>query len=137
MLRQLLISFCIFLSIAIIALLVVFVGKGFGYWNEAPSFLWPTLIVLTLVTLTFHAGSLYWTSLRPTNFAQLFLLSLVMKLMLYLGYAFVMIIMDPTHAPANVLFFFSIYVPFTLVETVTVYRKISAKQALEPTKKNF
>jgi hypothetical protein len=56
---------------------------------------------------------------------QLYLLSMVVKLIAFLAYNLVMVLDDRKGAMANVLYFLLVYFIFTAVEIAFLYKRIS------------
>ena len=91
-------------------------------FKSTPSFLWQTVILLNFTTAV-----IFFYLIRSDKglFVQLYLLTLVIKLFAYAGYNLVVILEDRPNAGANVGFFFILYLIFTTLELVFLYRKIS------------
>ena len=62
---------------------------------------------------------------KGSYFVQLYLLSMVIKLIGYLAYNLVIILEDRKAASGNVVYFLMVYFIFTVVEIGFLYRKIS------------
>lgn len=135
--KALLIIFLMLSVLTVLALAVTFYGLSAGYWSALPGFMWPTTLGLLVITVSVHALSLHLADSRPQEFVQFFLLIMVVKLLIYMIYNLVMILNEPREALANVIFFFSLYISFTLVETLFMFNKIAGKQHVEEVKKNF
>ncbi|HMP98473.1 MAG TPA: hypothetical protein PKC24_01750 [Cyclobacteriaceae bacterium] len=60
------------------------------------------------------------------DFTQLFLLLMVLKLIFYLAYNTIFILIDTPGATANVVYFFSLYILLTLMESIFLFREINA-----------
>jgi len=87
-----------------------------------PSFFYTTLLFLVLGT------GLVYTYLYKSDksvFIQTYMLTMVLKLLAYLAYAFIMVMQDKEGAFANVVFFMVLYFTYTLLELVFLYRRIS------------
>ena len=87
-----------------------------------PSFLWATLPFL-LTTTTWIFRRIYHSE-RP-KFMTRYLLSLVVKVLIYLAYLVVIILMDRPGAVPNAVFFLALYVAFTFIEIYFLYPKVS------------
>ena len=87
-----------------------------------PSFLWPTLL-LTL-SVTFVIFKRVYESGRD-RFVLLFLGTLVLKLLIFLGYIVAVILLDRSGATANVVFFLACYLVFSFVEILILYPRVS------------
>lgn len=90
---------------------------------EVPTFLYETTWLVAIIT-----GILFvylYRSKRGTWFVQLYLLSMVAKIVAYLVYNTIVVLDAPRHATANVLYFLIVYLVFTVLEIALLYRKIS------------
>jgi hypothetical protein len=115
-----------FLTLAAAALLLVtaaYGSLGQPWFQALPSYFFQTLILLL-----FGTGMLYiylYRFNRQDLFVHIYLLSMVVKLLAYGVYNFFMIMDDEGGAVANVAWFMLLYLIFTLLEIVFLYRKIS------------
>jgi len=115
-----------FLSLASVALLLVI-----GAWamvDQAWIKSLPSFFFQTLALLLFGTGLLFVYLYRfgqPSLFIQLYLLSMIVKLLAYGAYIFFMIIEDRTEALQNVIWFMLLYFIFTILEVFFLHRKIS------------
>jgi hypothetical protein len=120
-----------FISLAVATAVVagvVQLGADRG-WFECPSF-----FVMTLVFLVFSTSVIFvylYKANKPTFFLQLYLFSMVLKLLAYCGYNFMMILNDRASAVGNVVFFMVTYFLFTVVEIMFLYWKISGQNPSE------
>ncbi|MFZ6009662.1 MAG: hypothetical protein ACOYXT_04880 [Bacteroidota bacterium] len=106
-------------SAVIVAL--VFLGTTREMINK-PTFLFETTVFL------FFGTSVVFVYLYRVNhqiFVQLYLLSMVVKLIAYGGYNFFMIMTDRKGALGNVTLFMVMYFVFTWLEIAFLYEKIS------------
>jgi hypothetical protein len=101
---------------------VVLLAASSGYFIK-PSFFLKTLVLLTFSTAVIYVY-LYKAS-KPEFFLQLYLLTMVVKLLAYCAYNLVMILKDKPAAVGNVIFFMVTYFLFTLLEIGFLYRKIA------------
>ena len=102
---------------------VAYGSVGQPWLNELPSYFFQTLILLL-----FGTGLLYiylYRFNRQDLFVHIYLLSMVVKLLAYGAYNFFMIIDDEAGAVSNVSWFMLLYLIFTLLEIVFLYKKIS------------
>jgi len=129
MLRPLALISIILTLLAITAVFLTNYGVRSGIWPLEPTFMWPSVSGLFIITISVHALSLLLLQKRPHDFVPLFLLIMVVKLLFYMIYNLVMILGDPISAPANVVFFFSVYISFTIVETVLIFVRINNQKA--------
>jgi hypothetical protein len=108
---------------ALLLVAVAYGSVGQAWLKELPSYFFQTLILLL-----FGTGLLYiylYRFNRQDLFVHIYLLSMVVKLLAYGAYNFFMIIDDEAGAVANVSWFMLLYLIFTLLEIVFLYRKIS------------
>jgi len=96
-----------------------------GWIPQIPSYLYETTWVVTLFTLILFVY--LFRSGHRSYFVQLYLLSMVIKLIAYLGYNLIIILQDRKGAFTNVVYFLVVYVLFTAVEIGFLYRKISPR----------
>jgi hypothetical protein len=89
-------------------------------FDQLPTYRWESLILLNFTTAV-----VFFYLIRSDRglFVQLYLLTLVIKLFAYAGFNLV-IILNP-NAAANVAFFFVVYLIFTTLELIFLYRKVS------------
>ena len=112
---SLLISSCVIVG------LFFLLDNQFDFASE-PTFLWQSVILLNFTTAVIF---FYLIRSEKGLFVQLYLLTLVIKLFAYAGYNLVIILKDRVNAGANVSFFLVLYLVFTTLELVFLYRKIS------------
>lgn len=108
---------------ALLMMAVAYGSVGQPWLNELPSYFFQTLILLL-----FGTGLLYiylYRFNRQDLFVHIYLLSMVVKLLAYGAYNFFMIIDDEAGAVSNVSWFMLLYLIFTLLEIVFLYKKIS------------
>lgn len=99
-----------------------FLQRG-GYLDIFPTFLIETCVFLFLSTVLIF----YYLIRRGHGaFVQLYLLTMVIKLLAYGGYNIFMILEDRPNAGLNVGFFMITYILFTTIELVFLYRRISS-----------
>ena len=94
-----------------------------GWIPEVPTFLYETTWLVAIVTSILFVY--LYRSERGTWFVQLYLLTMVAKIVAYLVYNTIIVLEEPTHATANVLYFLVVYLVFTTLEIALLYRKIS------------
>ena len=88
----------------------------------------PSFFFLTLILLLFGTGLIFvylYRFDRQDLFVHIYLLSMVVKLLAYGAYNFFMVMEDEAGAVANVAWFMIVYLIFTVLEIVFLYRKIS------------
>jgi len=100
-------------------------GTLLGYsqhWiSEKPSFLYETLILFIFGTTLIYRY-LYKVE-KPGSFVQLYLLTIVVKLIVFGAYALAIIMKDSAGASANAIFFIISYFIFTGLETGFLYNR--------------
>ena len=104
-----------------VSLLVVGVAAWcvawFGRWlNIAPVAAGVAEAILFVATLLVYA--LVTHASDPQRFTQMYLLSIVVKMLVTCVVIVVLILVDKNHARGNVLFLFVVYVLFTIVEVI-------------------
>lgn len=96
-------------------------------WTQPlPSFFYQTLIFLVFTTTTIFVY-LYKVN-KPDFFVQLYLLTMAVKLVAYGAYNLLMVLKDKSGAAENVVFFMILYLVFTTLEIVFLYRKITGSE---------
>lgn len=112
-------------SVAVLCVCVMLVALRFSWIVSMPSFFYQTLILLVTTTLVIYR---YLIRIKqPDFFVQLYLLTIAVKLLAYGGYITWMIINDKSGAISNVAVFLILYVAFTILEIVFLYRRISTQ----------
>lgn len=115
-----------FLALAVASLVLVVAAYGLlgQPWLETlPSYFYQTLLLLL-----FGTGLIYvylFRFNRQDLFVHIYLLSMVVKLLAYGAYNFFMITGDQAGAVANVGWFMLLYLIYTGLEIIFLYRKIS------------
>jgi hypothetical protein len=84
------------------------------------SFFWENLIFLGTTTAVLF---MYVYRSGTDSFVQIYLLTMVVKLLAYGGYMSFVILTDKAGAFANVVSFLSAYLVFTLLEIIFLYRR--------------
>ena len=126
--KSLIVLSLILIVLATIALVITHLGIAYAHWQAEPTYMWPSIIGLFVLTVSIHRLSLYLSESRPNDFVPFYLLIMVSKLLIYLIYNLVMIVSAPLSAPANVVFFFGVYISFTLAETILIFIKINSRK---------
>lgn len=91
-----------------------------------PSFFVKTLIFLSAITIIIYVY-LYRVN-KPDFFLQLYLLTMVFKLVAYCVYNYIMITRDRAGAINNVIFFMVTYFIFTILEIGFLHVKITGRK---------
>lgn len=116
-----------FLLVLIISTLIAGGGTwllvDLGTLPVLPSFFYQTLVLLP--ACTFFIYRYLVKANNPAVFTQLYLLTMVIKLIAFLTYNMIMVFEDRAGAVPNVLFFLSLYVLFTALEVIFLYRRIN------------
>ena len=90
----------------------------------------PSFIYQSVIFLAFTTGIIYrylYNLSKPSDFVQLYLMLMVIKLIAFLGYNVFMVMKDKGEAKYNVLFFLIAYFAFTFLEIVFLHRQINSK----------
>lgn len=96
-----------------------------GWIPQLPTFLYETTWLVALFTIILFIY--LFRSDKGSYFVQLYLLSMVIKLIAYLAYNLIIILKDRDGASTNVVYFLLVYFVFTAVEIGFLYRKISPR----------
>jgi hypothetical protein len=116
--------FALLLTAGLILALVKFTVYS-GWIQRAPTSALPTLILMVLSTAIIYR---YLYRLQnPSQFVILYLLLMVMKLVLYLGYNIFLVLKRGSDAVPNVVFFLIVYCTFTALEIGFLYRHINRR----------
>ena len=113
--------------LALMAAAFLLVAVAYGLVGQPWLKTLPSYFFQTLVLLLFGTGLLYvylYRFNRQDLFVHIYLLSMVVKLLAYGAYNFIMILDDEAGAVANVAWFMLVYLIFTLLEILFLYRKI-------------
>lgn len=115
-----------------VVLLALAVAVAGGTWllHVNGNVAWPSFFTETLILLIFSTALIFgylYRSDKPDFFVQLYLLSMVVKLVAYGAYMFVVILDDAPGAVANVVFFMATYFIFTVAEIAFLHRKITRR----------
>ena len=94
------------------------------YWIPSlPSFFYQTILFVLFATFVIFRY-LYRID-KPDLFVRLYLLTMVLKFIAFGAYNLLVILEDRSGAAANVVLFLVLYLLFTALEIVFLYRKIS------------
>jgi len=88
------------------------------------------LLLATIVLFRVMSGTA-----DPQKFTQVYLLSIVAKILLACALIVVLILIDKSHARSNVIFLFVMYVLFTVIEVVFLVRLRSARSGAKKNQK--
>jgi hypothetical protein len=91
--------------------------------EHQPSFLYQTLIFLFLTTIGLYRFLLKTKEDRPDFFVQLFLLTLVVKLIASSVYLFIMV-QSQAEPASDIVFFMAVYIVFTALEIAFLYKRV-------------
>ena len=94
---------------------------------EEVSYPYLSVAVLYVVILLIFLASLF--TVTPQLFVQIVIAGTAVKLLLFAAYNFYMIYTDPSHARANVLYFFVGYVIFTVLEITSLFQVIRSSRS--------
>ena len=111
------------LAVGVCALLITLLSVSLGWIESPPSYYVQSLLILGIFTVVIYR---YLDRLKnPEIFVQIYLLSMMVKLIAYGVYVVLMIIDDKAGANQNVVFFLVLYVLFTALEVGFLHRKIA------------
>ena len=118
------IRFFVVLSVAALAIAGIMMLAIHLTWIDAlPSFFYQTILFLAFAT--FVVFRYLYKADKPGFFVQLYILTMAVKFIAYGVFNVIVIREDPAGAANNVAFFILIYLVFTALEVVFLYRKIS------------
>ena len=114
--------------VCVLLVFSIFYGGTHGYF-AAPSFTYEIIAFLGLSTVLFYTYLLKKISKNPQDFTTAFLLTLVLRFLLFAAFMLVIILMDKSGANGNALFFMVAYVILTVVEVAFLYQKVMATKS--------
>lgn len=94
-----------------------------GWIAEVPSFLYESTVLMAFITTVIFVY--LYRSKKASHFTQLYLLSMVVKLIAALVFVVLIVVIDRPGAVANAVYFMVSYFVFTAVEVGFLYPKIS------------
>lgn len=115
----------VLIVIAVIVAGITWLLFNAGQIPAMPSFFYQTLLLLTLSTGVIYRYLLKMN--KPALFTQMYLLTMVVKLIAYLAYNLIVVLEDRSGSVLNVVFFLVLYLVFTAVEVIFLYRKITTR----------
>ncbi|HNP07419.1 MAG TPA: hypothetical protein PKN99_07315 [Cyclobacteriaceae bacterium] len=115
--------------IALLVCAMMIVAVSYLIFPVFPSFFFQTIILLFLGAAGIYYYLVDIKDEKPKYFAQLYLLSLSVKLIAYGAYILFVLLKSPNHAAANAGVFMATYILFTALEVGFLYRKISEKKS--------
>ena len=101
----------------------VFVGEQQHWFDMTPSFAFEIILFLGLSTLVIFYFLMKHT--RSTSFTQVYLLSMVLKMLAYVTFILVIIFSDTGGAVANAVVFLVAYFLFTGLEVGFLFSRIN------------
>jgi hypothetical protein len=107
------------------ALTLIILSLALWGIERQPAFLYQTLIFLFLTTIGLYRFLLKTKEERPDYFVQLFLLSLVIKLIASSVYLFILV-QGLTEPATDVVLFMAVYIVFTALEIAFLYRRVDS-----------
>lgn len=115
--------------IALLVCAMVIVAASYLVLPVLPSFFFQTIILLFLGAAGIYYYLVDIKNDKPKYFAQLYLLTLFVKLIAYGAYILFVLLKSPHQAAANAGVFMVTYVLFTALEVGFLYQKITGKRA--------
>ena len=111
----------------IVAIALALILGTYPLWTglELGSFFIPTLTLIFLSSVGLHFLLLKAKIKMPGYFVQIYLLSLVIKLLAYFGYLLFIILEDRAGAIVNTVFFLIAFFLFTATETWFLVRVVN------------
>lgn len=111
------------LTVGVCIVALVLLSATLGWIVAIPSYYIQSTLLLVISTIVIYR---YLDRVnRPAMFVQIYLLSMVIKLLAYGTYVALMIAADKAGANGNVFFFLILYVLFTALEVAFLHRKIA------------
>jgi hypothetical protein len=104
---------------------VIFLAIGQWGLEARPEYFFRTLIFLFISTAGLYRFLLRTKQQRPDFFVQLYLATMVVKLIAYGAYLFVVVTAQPEKAVYEVFFFMVVYFIFTAIEIGFLYRHVN------------
>jgi len=118
----------LFLIALLLCAIIIVVGSYFIF-PVFPSFFFQTIILLFLGAAGIYYYLVDIKNEKPKYFAQLYLLTLFVKLIAYGAYILFVLLKSPDQAAANAGIFMVTYILFTGLEVGFLYRKITGKKS--------
>lgn len=94
-----------------------------GWIESVPSFLYESTVLMAFITIVIFVY--LYRSKKAGHFTQLYLLSMVVKLITALIFVVLIVVIDQPAAVPNAVYFMVLYFMFTAVEIGFLYPKIS------------
>ena len=94
-----------------------------GWIDQLPSFLFESTFLMAFITAVIFRY--LYRMKKPSHFIQLYLLSMVVKLVACLIFVMFLVIADRDGAVANAVYFMVVYFTFTVAEIGFLYPRIS------------
>ena len=115
--------------ISLLMCAMMIVGVSYLIFPVFPSFFFQTIILLFLGAAGIYYYLVDIKNEKPKYFAQLYLLTLFVKLIAYGAYILFVLLKSPNQAAANAGVFMVTYILFTGLEVGFLYRKITGKKS--------
>ena len=115
--------FVVLLVAAIVVAGLTMLAHHLLWIQSLPSFFYQTIVFLLFSTFVIFRY-LYRIE-KPDLFVRLYLLTMVLKFLAFGAYNLLVILKDRRGGAANAIFFLLLYLLFTVLEIVFLYRKIS------------
>jgi hypothetical protein len=115
--------------IALLGCAMMIVAVSYFIFPVFPSFFFQTIILLFLGAAGIYYYLIDIKNEKPKYFAQLYLLTLFVKLVAYGAYILFVLLKSPTQTAANAGVFMVTYMLFTALEVGFLYRKITGKKS--------
>ena len=111
------------ITLIVSALLIVLIGHL--AFEVLPSFFYQTVILVFLGTAGIYFYLVDIKKHRPEHFVQLYMATLIAKMLAYGAYVLFVVWDDPNQAANNALVFMVTYLVFTTAEIFFLYRKVN------------
>ena len=108
--------------------IITAITKGvFVFTNlDRPTFFWSTTLFVAGVSILIFLILVIFGRKKPERFVKLVLGSMVVKLIVFMMFVAGLIYMDRENANVNIVLFLALYICYTTIEVVLVFKKISA-----------
>jgi hypothetical protein len=97
---------------------------GEGMLEHRPTYFYETISLLAATTAGLYFLTLKTKKTLPGSFVQVYLGTLVIKILAFGAYIFVVVLDDASGAMANAIFFLSAYLLYTILEVSFLYFRV-------------
>ncbi len=123
------VNFLIQLSVVTLALILILVGLLEVIKLGMPTFTVAIFAVLFVVTFLVYLLQVKIMTKNPDFSLHVILGSLILRLIIFAFFNFIMIYTDRVNAVPNVVLFFIVYLVFTTIEMITLFKQIGRSKS--------